>query len=267
MIGYKKNKKKKGPVSYLVDIGIMVAIPVLFLILWEVAVKNGTLKATLTPPPSTLWKSFLNLLEAGKLQKGLLDSLRRVFTGYAIGTILGVSLGFLMGVFRPLNKALTLFVNVLRPIPTIAIIPIFIIIFGIGESTIIAVIIVGAFWPSLLNSFAGVQNTDSKLIELAYTYRIPGSKTLFKIIFPSAMTSILTGMRLGLGTAWMSVVAAEMLGSSSGIGYMIMVSRDMAQAQNMYVEVFIIGLIGLLFDRVLLLVQNKMNKKIKGVSA
>ena len=96
--------------------------------------------------------------------------------------------------------------------------------------------------------------------------RIPGSKTLFKIIFPSALTSIITGMRLGLGTAWMSVVAAEMLGSSSGIGYMIMVSRDMAQTQNMYVEVLIIGLIGLLFDRILLFFQTKINKKIKGVS-
>ena len=248
MIGYQKNKKKPGKISYIKDIGIMIIIPLLFLVLWELAVKNGTLKATLTPPPSVLWKSFCNLIEAGKLQKGLVDSLRRVFIGYAIGTILGVSLGFLMGIFRYLNKALTIFINILRPIPTIAIIPIFIIIFGIGESTIIAVIIVGAFWPSLLNSFAGVQNTDNKLIELAYTYRIPGSKTLFKIIFPSALTSIITGMRLGLGTAWMSVVAAEMLGSSSGIGYMIMVSRDMAQTQNMYVEVLIIGLIGLLFD-------------------
>lgn len=265
MIGYIKEKKKKTWKQYVTDTLIMIIIPVLFLVAWELAVKFGYLKATLTPPPSVLWKSFIGLLKMGKLQTGLIDSLTRVFTGYIIGSLLGIIIGFLMGIFNVFNKALTLFINILRPIPTIAIIPIFIIIFGIGETTIIAVIVVGAFWPSLLNTYSGVQSTDNKLIELAYTYRVPSAKTLFGIIIPSSMSYVLTGLRLGLGTAWMSVVAAEMLGSSSGMGYMIMIARDMAQAQNMYVEVLIIGLIGLLLDRILLFIQNKLNKRFKGV--
>lgn len=266
MVGYVKNQKKRTWFNHTLDFLIMIIIPLLFLVSWEIAVKKGYLKATLTPPPSTLWKSFIKLLEVGKLQTGLVDSLRRVFIGFLVGSAFGILLGFLMGIFLTLNKALTIFVNVLRPIPTIAIIPIFIILFGIGETTIIAVIIVGAFWPSLLNTFAGVQTVDGKLIELAYAYRLPNKKTVFYIIIPSAMNSILTGMRVGLGSAWMSVVAAEMLGSSSGIGYMIMIARDMAQSQNMYVEVLIIGLIGLFFDRILLWIQNKVSRKFRGVA-
>lgn len=165
-----------------------------------------------------------------------------------------------------MNRALSIIVNVLRPIPTIALIPIFIIIFGIGEKSNIAVIIVGAFWSVLLNTISGIQSVDAKLLELAYVYRINSARTVFRIILPSAVMSILTGLRLGLGSAWMCVVAAEMFGASSGIGYMIMFSRELAQTANMYVEVLIIGFVGLAIDRILLVIQNKLNKKFKGIA-
>jgi sulfonate transport system permease protein len=103
-------------------------------------------------------------------------------------------------------------------------------------------------------------------LELAFVYRVQSPKIVFRIILPSALTSILTGTRLGLGSAWMSVVAAEMIGASSGIGYMIMYARELAQTANMYVEVLIIGIVGFLIDRILLLVQNQLNKKMKGIS-
>lgn len=148
-----------------------------------------------------------------------------------------------MGLFATFNRALSVFVNILRPIPTIALIPIFIIVFGIGEVSNIAVIVVGSFWSMLLNTVSGIQSMDSKLLEIAYVYRIKNVKTVFQIILPSALTSMLTGLRLGLGTAWMSVVAAEMICASSGIGYMIMYARELAQTANMYVDVLIIGLV------------------------
>lgn len=266
MVGYIKNARKRTWINKVADIVIMAVLPILFLLLWEKTVDAGILKATLLPPPTKLWSTFVGLVSSGKIQRGLIVSLKRVIIGFFIGSFTGIILGFLMGLFSTFNKALTVFVNILRPIPTIALIPIFIIVFGIGEVSNIGVIVVGAFWPALLNTLGGIQTVDNKLIELAYVYRIENTRTVFKIILPSAMTSILTGVRLGLGTAWMSVVAAEMIGASSGIGYMIMLARELAQPAYMYVEVLIIGLIGFLLDRLLLVVQNKVNLKYKGIA-
>lgn len=266
MIGYQKTQTKPGLALKVRNIAVAVVIPVLLLLFWEYAVKLSLVKATLVPPPTKLWKTFLNLLQSGKLLSGVLISLQRVITGFLIGSIAGIIIGFLMGLFGIVNKALSVFVNVLRPIPTIALIPIFIIVFGIGETSNVAIIVVGAFWPVLLNTISGIQNVDTKLLELAYVYRIPSVKIVFQIILPSAVSSIITGVRLGLGTAWMSVVAAEMIGASSGIGYMIMYARELAQTANMYVCVLVIGLIGLAIDRIFLVLQNKLNKKFKGIA-
>lgn len=266
MIGYVKNKKKITWRQKVLNIVIALIIPILVIILWESVVSAGLVRASLLPPPSKLCQTFLSLVETGKLQTSLLISFGRVAVGFIIGSLAGALLGFLMGLFGVVNKALSVFVNVLRPIPTIALIPIFIIIFGIGETSNISVIAVGAFWPMLLNTIAGVQSVDPKLLELAYVYRTKSIKTVFQIILPSAVTSMLTGMRLALGTAWMSVVAAEMIGASSGIGYMIMYARELAQTANMYVEVLVIGIVGFLLDRILLLVQNHFSKKFKGLA-
>lgn len=266
MIGYRKNKSKETPFQKIINIVIALVVPVCVLILWESIVNAGLVKPTLLPPPTKLWNTFCSLIDSGKLQSGLLISFKRVVSGFFIGSVAGAILGFIMGLFGVVNKALTAFVNILRPIPTIALIPIFIIVFGIGEKSNIAVIVVGAFWPMLLNTIGGVQSVDPKLLELAYVYRIKSVKTVFRIIFPSAVTSMFTGMRLGLGTAWMSVVAAEMIGASSGIGYMIMFARELAQTANMYVEVLVIGLVGFLIDRILLILQNRFDRKFKGIT-
>lgn len=264
MIGYQKKKKSTVVVKAL-DLAIMFIVPILVMLFWEWIVKAGHVKASLLPPPTKLWSTFIKLTSSGKLQNGLLVSFKRVIAGFAVGSSVGILVGFLMGLFARVNKALTLFVNILRPIPTIALIPIFIVIFGLGEISNIAVIVVGAFWPALLNTISGVQSVDTKLLELAYVYRTPSWKIVFRIIRPSAMISIITGLRLGLGTAWMSVVAAEMIGASSGIGYMIMFARELAQTANMYVEVLVIGIIGFIIDRVLLVVQSKLNRKFRGI--
>ena len=169
-----------------------------------------------------------------------------------------------MGLFTPVNKMLSSLVNILRPIPVIALIPIFIIILGIGEPANISIIIIGALWPVLLNTLAGVLSVDRKLLEVAYVYRISRRKIIFRIVLPSALYHILTGLRLGIGGAWVSVVAAEMIGATSGIGYMIMFAKSLAQAANMYVLVLVIGVIGFLIDRVLLIFQNHISKRFAG---
>ena len=124
---------------------------------------------------------------------------------------------------------------------------------------------IGAVWSILLNTTAGVLSVDRKLMELAYVYRLRKRDIIFRIVLPSAMYSIITGLRLGIGGAWMSVVAAEMIGATSGIGYMIMFAKSLAQAANMYVLVIVIGIIGFIIDRILLFFQNQVRKKFCGI--
>jgi sulfonate transport system permease protein len=261
MIGYVKKTKIKTPLRTVKNIILAVIVPLVLLALWELAVRQGLANKNLLPPPTTLWATFVNLITSGKLQTALAVSFKRVFAGFFIASAAGLLLGFFMGLFEPVNRAMSSLVNVLRPIPTIALIPIFIIVLGIGEPANISIIIIGALWPILLNTTAGVLSVDRKLMELAYVYRIGKAKVIFQIILPSALYSIITGLRLGIGGAWMSVVAAEMIGATSGIGYMIMFAKSLAQAANMYVLVLVIGVVGLLIDRALLVCQHSIRKR------
>lgn len=261
MIGYKKKVEKETPLKKAGNFILSIALPVVILLLWELGVRGGSINGNVIPAPTKLWDTFVELVTSGKMQNALAISFQRVLLGFLIASVIGIVLGFLMGLFACFNKAMASLVNILRPIPTIALIPIFIIVLGIGEAANISVIVVGAIWPILLNTTAGVMSVDRKLMELAYVYRIGKRKVLFQIILPSALYSILTGLRLGIGGAWMSVVAAEMIGATSGIGYLIMFAKSLAQAANMYVLVLVIGIIGFLIDRILLVLQNRISKK------
>ena len=263
MIGYVKDQKK-SKLDPLKKFLLTILLPVFILIMWEWSVAHGTLNGNVVPPPTTLLKTLLGLIESGKLQEGLSISFGRVIAGFLIASIFGVLIGFLMGLFSSFNRAMASLINVLRPIPTIALTPIFIIVLGVGEATNVSIIIIGAIWSILLNTTAGVMNVDRKLMELAYVYRLRKRDVVFRIILPSALYNIITGLRLGIGGAWMSVVSAEMIGASSGIGYMIMFARSLAQAANMYVLVLVNGLIGFIIDRILLVFQKQVRKKFCG---
>lgn len=244
---------------------IAVVFPILVLLFWQYASTHGLVKASLVPAPLTIGKTFLSYIESGKLWKNLSVSFGRVACGYLIGALCGVAVGFLMGLFKPINAALSGIVSVLRPIPTIALIPIVILLVGIGFSSKVVVIAFGSFWPVLLNTIHGIQTVDNKLLEVAYTYRISTMKTIFKIIVPSSIPAILTGLRLGMSNAWMSVVAAEMIASSTGIGYLITLSRETANARVMYMCVLTIGVIGLFIDKGLTRLEHYYLAKTRGI--
>lgn len=262
--GFIGEKQKSGKKESVRKFFLSITIPVLILLFWEIGVRQGWINGNVIPAPSRLWVTFVDLVTSGRLGQGLLISFRRVLIGFLIASVIGIVLGFLMGIFASFNTLLSSVINVLRPIPSIALVPIFIIVLGVGEAANISIIIFGAIWPILLNTTAGVMNVDRKLMELAYVYRLRSSKVLFRIIFPSALYSILTGLRLGVSGAWMSVVAAEMIGATSGIGFMITFAKSLAQAANMYVLVLVIGVIGYVLDRLLLAVQHWAGRKFCG---
>ncbi len=260
-----KVKKKLGVRRRVVNFLLIIAVPAVLILFWQFASTHGLVNPNALPAPSTLIKNLFKLIGKGSLQSGLKISFVRVFSGFVIGVCLGVVIGFFIGLLPAAQKLLNSLISLLRPLPLMALIPVFIIIFGIGEVTNIAVIAIGTFWPALLNTITGIQITNPKLLELARVYRIGRIRVIFEIILPSAVSSIVTGIRLSAGTAWSSVVAAEMIGASSGIGYMIMYAREVARAADLFSCVIVIGVIGLLIEKCLLKVQNACIRKFNGV--
>ncbi|HTA75917.1 MAG TPA: ABC transporter permease [bacterium] len=235
-------------------------IPAILLILWQIASDIGFLKPSILPSPLVIAATLLELFKSGELLKNLEVSLVRVMEGFAIGAGLGLLVGFTMGLSSRMERALSLITGLLRPIPTIAWIPALILWLGIGESSKVVVIAVGSFWPVLLSAIQGVRGTDPKYLEVARVLEKDSYTTILKVVIPSALPSIFTGLRIAMGIAWASVVGAELIAASSGIGFMIMYAREVSQPDVMLVGVLAIGLTGLLIDFLLLQLQKRLLK-------
>jgi sulfonate transport system permease protein len=235
-------------------------LPAFLMGIWQIASDHGFLKPSILPAPWIIVQTLAVLLKSGELFDNLKISLLRVLEGFGLGAGLGLILGFSMGLSRRMERALVLLTGLLRPIPTIAWVPALILWMGIGESSKVTVIAVGSFWPVLLSAIQGVRSTDPKYLEVARVLEKDTYTLVTKIIIPSALPSIFTGLRVGMGIAWASVVGAELIAASSGIGYMIMYAREVSQPDVMLVGVAAIGLTGLLIDFLLLKLQRRLLK-------
>jgi sulfonate transport system permease protein len=236
------------------------AVPVLLLVLWQVLCDHGVFRSSYLPPPLVIGKTFLDLVASGELWGNLKVSFLRVLEGFALGAGLGIVLGLAMGLSSRMERALSLLTGLLRPVPTIAWIPLLILWLGIGEGSKVVVIAVGSFWPVLLNVIQGVRGTDPRYLEVARMLEKGRWTLLTRVILPSALPSLFTGLRVGMGIAWASVVGAELIAASSGIGYMIMYAREVSQPDVMLVGVAAIGLTGLLIDFLLLWAERRLLK-------
>lgn len=263
MLNKSVDSKKKYPLWVCFLLGLV--LPVVIVFAWEVGARSGHINIHLLPAPSTLLDIFVGDIQSGKIWKNLSVSFLRVISGFVMGSCVGIVVGFFMGLVTPINKMLSPLTSLLRSIPVVALVPLFILLFGIGEASKRTIIAYASFWPVLLNTMGGIQNVDNKLCEVAYTYRISRGKTIFKIVLPSALPTILTGVRLGVSSSWMSVIAAEMFAASKGIGYLITISKENARVGAMFVYVLVIGVIGFLIDKGLIQIQNFYIKKTRGI--
>lgn len=249
---------KKGKI--ILNIFLAISAPLLIIVIWQIGSNLGKVNQTILPSPQRILEAFLTLVRKGKLQSELWASILRVVKGFAIGAVAGLVVGILMGLFSGIYRVLNSLVSIIRPIPMIAWVPILILWTGIGEASKIAVIAIGAFWPVLLNTIHGIQSTDKKLLEVGYLLEKNKYVTLTKIVLPSALPSIFTGLKLGVSTSWSCVVAAEMIAASKGIGYMIAYAREMGQPYNMFAGIIVIGLVGVLIDFLLRKLQKRVLK-------
>jgi len=239
-------------------LGIVVLLVILSA--WEISSRAGLIKLTILPSPFTILGTFWRMILNGELIRHLGISIFRVLQGFAYGASLGIVFGILIGLFKKVEQSFAVIFGFLRPIPIIAWMPVLILWMGIDEGSKVTVIAIGSFWPVLLNVINGIKNVDRRYLEVARILEKNKLQTLTKVVLPSALPSIFTGLRVGIGIAWMCVVSAELIAASSGIGYLIMYSRELLQSDVMFVGVFSIGITGLLIDKILKTVERKLLK-------
>jgi ABC-type nitrate/sulfonate/bicarbonate transport system permease component len=230
----------------------------ILLALWQTGSGLGVIPSYKLPSPLQVLGGFKDLIQLGMppghpLHYHILYSLKRVLWGYGIAVAIGVPLGIFMGWSRKLNELLDPIVELIRPIPPLAWIPIAILWFGIGTKSAAFIIFLGAFFPILLNTINGVLSIDPVLIDAARTLNASDRNIFLKVLIPGSLPSILTGMRIGIGIGWMTLVAAEFTGVKQGygLGYMIMTARDIQRPDEIIAGMIIIGVIGLGIDSAL----------------
>lgn len=241
-------KKFIDKTTYAVEYVVLIAAVIIF---WTIMGKSGQMNTVLLPTPTDIVDTFITLLKKGTLVSNLLISVTRVLKGYLIASVLGIILGILFGLSKHLNRLTELIIQIIKPIPPIAWIPLVILWFGIGESGKIFLIFLGGFFTILINVMDGIRQTDSKLIEVSKSMKTPFIKHVFLMVIPGAAPNIFTGLRTGLSSCWMCVVAAELVASATGLGYMIMNARQYGQTGIVIVGMLAIGIIGKVMDSVL----------------
>lgn len=235
-------------------------IPILFLCFWQYAAVNGMVKETVMPRPTKIGSTLLSMIQNGKLQENIYVSMRRVITGYLIGVSTAIVIGIIIGLFDYINAALELVMGLLRPIPNIAWVPMLILWTGIGEESKIIVIAIATFWPVLLNTVDGIRNVDKKYLEVANIFKKSKFHTIVKVVLPSALPYVFTGLRIASGNALMGVIGAEMFAASAGIGYMVSYGREMSKPAVMFGGVFIISILGWLLNMVVTKLEHKVQR-------
>lgn len=225
--------------------------PVLFLALWEIAVRVGYLKPLFFPPPSLIFQTFLKLVSSGELQQNLYPSLFRIFWGFALGTVPGLIIGLSMGWSTRFRLFLDPIIAALYPIPKIAILPLIMLLLGIGELSKIAVVGIGSFFLVAINAMTGVRNINRIYFEVAKNYGARRIKVFTKVVLPGSLPMIFAGMRLSLGMSLLLVVAVEFTAANYGLGAMIWLAWETLRTENLYVGVIICAILGIVFTTVL----------------
>ncbi|EOP23433.1 ABC transporter permease [Bacillus toyonensis] len=234
-----------------------ITIPVIILIIWQLAGVFGLVTKTVLPTPLDIFLAFQELIKTGELFGHLSISVFRAAAGFFIGGGLGVILGTIVGFSTRSEQYLDPSVQMLRTVPHLAVAPLFVLWFGFGETSKVLLIADGAFFPLYVNAFLEIRGVDSKLFDVARVLEFNKRKLITKLILPAALPNLLLGARLSLGVAWVSLVVAELMGSTEGIGYMIMDARQFSNTDIVFVGIIIFAFVGKFSDSLVRLLEVK----------
>jgi len=222
---------------------------VVFLAIWEFISKSGLFNINLFPPPTKIWKTFLESFATGEFIKDVSISLTRAIIGFAIGSTIGICLGILTGRITIFRLTIGQIAHFLRNIPSIAFVPLAIIWFGIGETSKILLVMWGVIFPVWISTHQGMINVDNHHIWAIKSLGANKIQTLKEVILPSSIPFIVSGMRIGIAIAFITLVAAEMAGAFSGVGYRILTSHLVFRVDKMLLGIVTLGIMGLIADR------------------
>jgi ABC-type nitrate/sulfonate/bicarbonate transport system permease component len=233
----------------LVRIVQLVIIPTALLLAWHIVTAElGLFHKALLPPPLAVAKAFVRMVESGELIGHIIASLERIFYANVVALVLGVPLGLAIGLSRTADRLCSVTLSVVRPIPPLAWVPLSILWFGIGATSVVFITFLAAFFAVLLNTVAGARSVDTILLRAAACLGASRTRTVLRVVLPSVLPQIFTGFRIAIGVSWMSIVAAELIAATSGLGYMISFYREVLRTDAIIVGMLTIGLIGLAMD-------------------
>jgi len=226
-------------------------------LLWELSVRLEVIDSPNWPPLSDVFVAFWHLLRDGMLLSVFGSSLRRLAIGYAIAVVAGVCLGLVMGYFRWAQRLFEPIVEVLRPIPSPAYIPVAILFLGIGDSMKVFMVAFSAFFPILLNTITGVRSVDPILLDTARTFGLGTWAIVRKIVFPASLVYIFTGLRISLAIALILTVISEQVAGNSGVGFYLLSAQRSFLIPEMYATVVGLAIVGFSLNRLFLLVERR----------
>jgi NitT/TauT family transport system permease protein len=243
---------------------LALVVPLVLLLGWHLAVKAGMTR--LIPSPADVAEYMVDFAVGGiwddafsaTLHIHLFASMTRVYGGFALAALVAVPLGLLIGRNEKVRALLDPFLQLMRPIPVTAWLPLSMILFGLGPRSAFFLVFLGAFYPILLNTVFGVRSVEKRLFEAASMLGCSGTAQFFRVVLPASLPSIFTGLRLGLGLAWFVIVVGEMTGVPQGLGAVIMDGRTLSRTELVICGMIVIGIAGFISDRIIVALMNRL---------
>lgn len=233
-------------------------LPVGLMLVWQFLSAKGIVSTAIVPAPSDIWDAARQLAERGELQHDILVSLRRVAIGFSIGALAGLIFGVAVGLFELVHELLDRSLQMIRTIPHLALVPLMILWFGIGEEPRLILVAMGSLFPVYINTVGGIRNVDPKLIELGKSYGLGRAELVWSIILPAALQPILVGIRYALGVAWLTLVVGETIASRDGVGYLVQNARELLRIDIIVLAIMLYAIAGWLSDLVTRLIERRL---------
>ena len=228
-------------------------LPVTLAVLWEFVVRMGWATGRLAPPPSVIFATFVDLARTGELQRNTLVTLARVAAGFGIGVAVATVIGAAAGYSPLVRRLLDPTIQGLRAIPSIAWVPLFILWLGIFEASKVALIAVGVFFPVYLGLMGAIQSVDRKLVEVGRAFRLTDVEMVRRILLPAVLPAYVISLRSGLGLGWMFVIAAELMGASEGLGYLLIDGQQLGKPAEIIAAIVAFAIVGKATDWLIVL--------------
>jgi sulfonate transport system permease protein len=229
------------------------ALPVGLAVIWEIVVRLGFSDGRLVPPPSRIYQEFAELAQSGELLRHVIATLLRVTVGFGFGTVAGTLLGAIAGYSALVRRVIDPSLQGLRAVPSIAWIPLFILWLGIFETSKVALIAVGVFFPIYLGVMGAVLSVDRKIVEVGRAFRLSGAAMVRRILLPAVLPAYVVSLRAGLGLGWMFVIAAEFMGASEGLGYLLIDGQQLGKPAEIVAAILAFAVLGKITDAIVVL--------------